>query len=157
MHGDRHRDGHRELHVSRATWRKTPRLSHGHPEFRRRLGGNTGRGAFRFKRSAAADNRHPETHAPLSKSVEHVPEQLERIIDKALAKNPDDRYQTATDMLIGMRNLKRQLENAAENDRTALFSAADVDAAGAQCGPRTPSGATATTEHSAQYPVSSAE
>ena len=50
-----------------------------------------------------------------------MPEQLERIIDKALAKNPDDRYQTATDMLIDMRNLKRQLENAAENDRTALF------------------------------------
>ena len=96
-------------------------------------------------------------HAPLSKSVEHVPEQLERIIDKALAKNPDDRYQTATDMLIHMRNLKRQLENAAENDRTALFQQPMLTPPARQSGPRTPSGATATTEHSAQYPVSSAE
>ncbi|HZN06023.1 MAG TPA: protein kinase, partial [Pyrinomonadaceae bacterium] len=96
-------------------------------------------------------------HAPLSKSVEHVPEQLERIIDKALAKNPDDRYQTATDMLIDMRNLKRQLENAAENDRTALFQQPMLTPPARQSGPRTPSGATATTEHSAQYPVSSAE
>ena len=62
-----------------------------------------------------------QPHPPLSKLVEHVPEQLERIIDKALAKNPDERYQTTTDMLIDMRSLKRQLENQAENDRTALF------------------------------------
>ena len=44
-----------------------------------------------------------EPHTPLSKVVEHVPPQLERIIDKALAKNPDKRYQTATDMLVDMR------------------------------------------------------
>jgi len=32
-----------------------------------------------------------QPHAPLSTLVDHVPEQLERIIDKALAKNPDER------------------------------------------------------------------
>ena len=48
-----------------------------------------------------AIQEHP--HAPLSEFVDHVPEQLEQIIDKALAKNPDDRYQTATDMLVDMR------------------------------------------------------
>lgn len=83
-------------------------------------------------------------HTPLSKSVEHVPEQLEHIIDKALAKNPDERYQTATDMLNDMRSLKRQLENQAENDRTALFQQPVL---GHQ---------TATTQ-SGRYPVSSAE
>jgi serine/threonine protein kinase/tetratricopeptide (TPR) repeat protein len=96
-------------------------------------------------------------HDPLSKSVEHVPEQLERIIDKALAKNPDERYQTATDMLVDMRNLKRQLENAAENDRTALFHPPMLGPSGRQSLPRSLSGSAAATEQSGPYPVSSAE
>jgi len=83
-------------------------------------------------------------HTPLSKLVEHVPEPLERIIDKALAKNPDERYQTAADMLNDMRSLKRQLENQAENDRTALFQQPMLVRE------------TATTQ-SGRYPVSSAE
>ena len=83
-------------------------------------------------------------HTPLSKLVEHVPEQLERIIDKALAKNPDERYQTATDMLNDMRSLKRQLENQAENDRTALFQQPVLVRQSA-------------TTQSGRYPVSSAE
>ena len=62
-----------------------------------------------------------QPHAPLSTLVKHVPEELERIVDKALAKNPNDRYQTTSDMLIDMRNVKRQLENQAESDRTAIF------------------------------------
>ncbi len=102
-------------------------------------------------------------HAPLSEFVEHVPEQLERIIDKALAKNPDERYQTATDMLIDMRNLKRQLENAAENDRTALFDRGMIPRLGRQGrqghqdSPGTVAGSHATTQQSGPYPVSSAE
>lgn len=95
-----------------------------------------------------------QPHAPLSESVEHVPLQFEEIIDKALAKNPNERYQTATDMLIDMRNLKRQLENAAENDRTALFDRGVIPGVGA---PRRLSGATRTTQQSGTYPVSSAE
>ncbi|MEN3326476.1 MAG: eukaryotic-like serine/threonine-protein kinase [Acidobacteriota bacterium] len=83
-------------------------------------------------------------HAPLSKLVEHVPEELERVIDKALAKNPDERYQTATDMLNDMRSLKRQLENQAENDRTALFQPPVLVRQAA-------------TTQSGRYPVSSAE
>ena len=83
-------------------------------------------------------------HTPLSKLVEHVPEQLERIVDKALAKDPDKRYQTATDMLNDMRSLKRQLENQAENDRTALFQQPVLERQEA-------------TTQSGRYPVSSAE
>ena len=96
-------------------------------------------------------------HTPLSKSVDHVPEELERIIDKALAKNPDDRYQTATDMLVDMRNLKRQMENAAEHDRTALFQQPISSPSGREGLPRRISGANAPTEQSGHYPVSSAE
>ncbi|HSE21306.1 MAG TPA: protein kinase [Pyrinomonadaceae bacterium] len=62
-----------------------------------------------------------QPHPPLSNFIDHVPARLEEIISKALAKNPDDRYQTANDFLIELRNLKRWLEVGAENDRTALF------------------------------------
>ncbi|HET7113937.1 MAG TPA: protein kinase, partial [Pyrinomonadaceae bacterium] len=100
-----------------------------------------------------AIQEHP--HAPLSEYVDHVPEQLEQIIDKALAKNPDDRYQTATDMLVDMRKLKRQLEN--ESERTALFDRSMVAPAGGQALSRNVSGAGAHTQQSGPYPVSSAE
>jgi serine/threonine protein kinase/tetratricopeptide (TPR) repeat protein len=95
-----------------------------------------------------------QPHTPLSTLVKYVPEQLEHVIDKALAKNPNDRYQTTADMLVDMRNLKRQLENQAEDDRTAIF---DRTSLGSQSLPRRMSGATATTQQSGPYPVSSAE
>ena len=95
-----------------------------------------------------------EPHTPLSELVEHVPKELERIVDKALAKNPDERYRTATDMLVDMRNVKRQLENAAEYDRTALFDQRMLDR---QNSGRKVLGAAASTEQSGSYPVSSAE
>ncbi len=57
-----------------------------------------------------------------------VPPELQRIVSKALAKNPDERYQTAKDMLIDLRNLKKRLELDAEIERSyspdsALLSA----------------------------------
>lgn len=55
---------------------------------------------------------------PLSRYAEGVPERLEEIVRKALAKNVDERYQTAKDLLIDLRNLKRKLEIDAEIDRT---------------------------------------
>jgi serine/threonine protein kinase/tetratricopeptide (TPR) repeat protein len=85
-----------------------------------------------------------QPHARLTKFVKHVPQQLERIIDKALAKNPDERYQTTADMLRDLRDVKRQLENQAENDRTAVYDLRSV------------SGSTVAPQ-SAPYPVSSAE
>jgi len=95
-----------------------------------------------------------QPHTPLSRLVKFMPEQLEQIIDKALAKNPNDRYQTIADMLVDMRNLKRQLENQAEDDRTAIFDRTSLDGQGLL---RRFSGATATTQQSGHYPVSSAE
>lgn len=89
-----------------------------------------------------------QPHASLSMLHKHVPDELVRIVDKALAKNPDERYQTTNEMLIDMRNVKRELENQAESDRTAIFD---------QSFPRRISGATATTQQSGPYPVSSAE
>ena len=57
--------------------------------------------------------------APLTRYVKDVPAELERIISKALTKDREERYQTAKDLLIDLRNLKRKLEVDAELDRTA--------------------------------------
>ena len=48
-----------------------------------------------------------------------APEELQRIVSKAMAKSPDERYQTAKDMLIDLRNLKKRLDVEAEIDRTS--------------------------------------
>ena len=40
-----------------------------------------------------------------------VPQELERIIRKALAKGPDERYQDARDLLVDIRALRRQLDH----------------------------------------------
>lgn len=47
-----------------------------------------------------------------------VPAELQRIISKTLAKNPDERYQTAKDMLIDLRNLRKRSELEAEIERS---------------------------------------
>src|SRR6266496_4089283 len=48
-----------------------------------------------------------------------VPAELQRIVSKALSKNPDERYQTAKDMLIDLRSLRRRLDVDAEIERSA--------------------------------------
>ena len=49
----------------------------------------------------------------------NAPAELQRIVAKALAKSPDERYQTARDMLIDLRSLKKRLDVEAEMDRTS--------------------------------------
>ncbi|CAN5602323.1 serine/threonine-protein kinase [soil metagenome] len=57
--------------------------------------------------------------APLTRFTHEVPTELERIVIKALTKDREQRYQTAKDLLIDLRNLKRKLEVDAEIDRTS--------------------------------------
>jgi serine/threonine protein kinase len=52
-----------------------------------------------------------------------VPQELQRIVDKSIAKDPDERYQTAKDMLIDLRNLKRRLDLDAEIERSSAVTA----------------------------------
>ena len=55
---------------------------------------------------------------PLAQRVEGVPERLEEIVLKCLAKDRNERYQTAKDLLIDLRNLRRKLDVDAEIERT---------------------------------------
>ena len=48
-----------------------------------------------------------------------VPPELQRIVAKSLSKIPDERYQTAKDMLIDLRSLKKRLDVESEIDRTS--------------------------------------
>ena len=58
--------------------------------------------------------------APMTQvTTDPVPDELERIVSKAMAKDPDERYQSAKDMLIDLRRLKKQLDFKAEVDRTS--------------------------------------
>ena len=56
--------------------------------------------------------------APLTRYAREAPAELERIVSKSLTKNREERYQTARDLLIDLRNLKRKLDVDAEIDRT---------------------------------------
>jgi len=99
---------------------------------------------------------------PLTLYTQEVPAELERIITKALTKDREARYQTAKDLLIDLRNLRRKLEVEAEIDRTGPphFRSATSTSSG-QSAPATVSnvtttapGRTASSASSAEYIVS---
>jgi serine/threonine protein kinase/Tfp pilus assembly protein PilF len=56
---------------------------------------------------------------PLARFTPEAPAEMERLVMKTLAKDREERYQTAKDLLIDLRQLKKRLEFAAELERTA--------------------------------------
>src|SRR5439155_6918084 len=56
---------------------------------------------------------------PLAHSSPEVPPELERIVRKALRKDKEERCQTIKDLLIDLRNLRKELELSAEMERSA--------------------------------------
>ena len=58
---------------------------------------------------------------PLSK-LGNSPPELERIVEKAMAKSSDERYQTAKDMLIDLRSLKKRIDVELEIQRTSSYT-----------------------------------
>jgi eukaryotic-like serine/threonine-protein kinase len=59
-----------------------------------------------------------EPPPPLARYSHLVPERLEEIVEKALTKNRDERYQTSKDLLIDLKRLKRSLELKAGIERS---------------------------------------
>src|SRR5258705_937606 len=55
---------------------------------------------------------------PLARYVNEPSPELDRIVNKALQKKPDERYQTARDLLLDVRNLKDELQFAARLERS---------------------------------------
>ena len=96
--------------------------------------------------------------APLARYASEIPAELDRIVSKTLTKNREERYQTAKDLLVDLRNLRRKLELSAEIDRTGP---PELRAAGSTSGegtPATAAGALAgTTSASLPNRASSAE
>jgi len=96
--------------------------------------------------------------APLSRYSREVPAELDRIVTKAVTKDREQRYQSAQDLLIDLRNLKRKLEVDAEIDRTGPINIRSANSTGGDPGPNgtasNPVAATAPAVSSAQYIVS---
>jgi eukaryotic-like serine/threonine-protein kinase len=55
---------------------------------------------------------------PLSRYSPVIPERLEEIVEKMLAKNRDERYQTSKDLFIDLKRLKQSLETKAAIERS---------------------------------------
>jgi len=98
---------------------------------------------------------------PLIRYAPDVPAELERIVTKALAKDREERFQTAKDLLIDLRRLKQRLEFEAELERSIhpeVSGATTVTRTDAQAILETAKGpVTRTGEIGAARPTSSAE
>lgn len=55
---------------------------------------------------------------PLTQKVPHIPPELDQITNKALRKNPAERHQTASELLIDLKSLQKRLEFQAEFERS---------------------------------------
>ena len=74
-------------------------------------------------RTPFAEETTSDTMAAILKSDpaplgDDVPPEVVRIVRKALQKNRDERYQTARDLLLDLKNLQRELEFATEFERS---------------------------------------
>jgi serine/threonine protein kinase/tetratricopeptide (TPR) repeat protein len=64
---------------------------------------------------------------PLARYSDDVPVELQRIVSKALAKNRNERYQTIKDLLIDLRQLRKELEFEARLNSRSMQSGADAE------------------------------
>jgi serine/threonine protein kinase/TolB-like protein/Flp pilus assembly protein TadD len=65
--------------------------------------------------------------APLARYASDVPDELQRIVRKALNKDKEGRYQGIRDLLIDLRELKQELEFEAKLERSIEPAAKDLD------------------------------
>src|SRR6266404_3839175 len=69
---------------------------------------------------------------PLARFAHDVPARLEEIVEKALTKNRDERYQTSKDLLIDLKRLKQSLELKAGMERSSSPENFGVPTSGGQ-------------------------
>ena len=55
-----------------------------------------------------------EKEVPAFPKVANAPAELQRIVRKAMAKSPDERYQTAKDLAVDLKSLRKQLDHSPE-------------------------------------------
>jgi len=83
----------------------------------------TGRAPFPGETAAVIfDGILRETPTPPSKLTPGVPIELERMIAKALEKDREERYQTARDLLVDLKRLRRQLVSASASESVAAIT-----------------------------------
>ncbi len=108
-----------------------------------------------FESDSVIDTLHKILHAPAApiKDVNpSAPIDLQRIVRRCLAKDTDERYQSIKEVAIELRELRRELEGAAELDTTVAPSSV-----GSTISSETSAGATATGTPVSTAPASSAE
>jgi serine/threonine protein kinase/Tol biopolymer transport system component len=72
-------------------------------------------GTRAFKGDSTIDTLHSIVHnepPPVGSVASDVPAELRRILDKCLAKDPDDRYQSTRDLVVDLKNLARTLDSS---------------------------------------------
>src|SRR3989454_11130285 len=92
--------------------------------------------------------------APVTRFAHEVPSELERIVTKALTKDREERYQTAKDLLIDLKSLKRKLEVNAEIERTVAPELRSPASTGPSLGATVSGTVAATTPAGVQSPSS---
>jgi eukaryotic-like serine/threonine-protein kinase len=70
--------------------------------------------------------------APLATFAPETPAELQRIVRKALTKDRDSRYQTARDLMIDLRSLRRDLDIQSEMRRSSAPDLSDTDSDASQ-------------------------
>ena len=98
---------------------------------------------------------------PLARYDREAPPELERIVTKAMTKDLEERYQTAKDLLVDLKRLKRQLDLESEIERTVppefRTSGSGAAHSGAHALATAEETAAGTTSSEAAHQVSSAE
>lgn len=66
---------------------------------------------------------------PITTFAPEIPAELQRIVRKALTKDRDSRYQTARDLMIDLKNLRRDLDIRGEMERSSVPRSSETIAA----------------------------
>jgi len=82
-----------------------------------------------FEGKDALDSLHKIVHGPTPQIKDFradAPDELQRIVRRCLAKDPEDRYQTIKDVAIELKELRRDLEEAGSNATLPPSAAASI-------------------------------